>query len=535
MSSSTLMEAEPSSRLNEVAEGDGLPETRLMLAVSLVVILAGWIRLYHFSDVHSWFDESLGWRMSQFSFAEIIARSERNVHPPMHFLLLSVWRDLFGGSILALRSYALVWGLGTAAGAMCLVYAALEKAERPRDRLLGATLSGLLVALSPLHIHWSQQIKMYSLGTCLTVWSSWLLLRWMQTMRTRCFILYVPLAVALSLQHHYGTLTVFAQLTFVGSWAAIESYRDKQWSRLITSAVAGWATFSLWALWLPSFLAQRNLVKAGYWIGDFRWRQAVTVWGHLFTEDTGVRLGSTASWMAAEIVFFLILSLLIANNTYGRFIAWLAVVPYALALAWSVLSENVFVPRFLINAQLCLLCGVGVLLYSLRLAPVNFILSLILICGFGYLAMQQREHRERQASVPGMPAAISILQGARVTHEPVLVCNPMLYLNVCAHNQSAGLERLYAYDPGYVYPHFQGTPVMRAEEYYGVDDLARDDCNWVWTLDASNWLGGDWKVRLPQNWEPQGETRIKEWYGTLVIRSYRRRGSNLQANQEVRR
>src|SRR5688572_16073158 len=81
----------------------------------LILFGAAGLRIYHLGTVHSWFDESLGWRMSQFSVSDIIDRSERNVHPPVHFLLLSFWRRLFGGSLFALRCYSLTLGLLTVA------------------------------------------------------------------------------------------------------------------------------------------------------------------------------------------------------------------------------------------------------------------------------------------------------------------------------------------------------------------------------------------------------------------------------------
>jgi hypothetical protein len=140
-----------------------------------------------------------------------------------------------------------------------------------------------------------------------------------------------------------------------------------------------------------------------------------------------------------------------------------------------------------------------------------------------------------QTAAPGMPEAISVLQGMRGSNEPVLVCNPMLYLNLCVHNRDRNLNDVYAFDPGYAFPHFQGAPVMREEEYYSREDLQEAGHDWVWTLDASHWLGGDWNVRLSKGWELQGEKRIKEWYATLVVRSYRRRDESLLSEREVQK
>lgn len=482
------------------------------------------VRTHELGTVHSWFDESLGWRMSQFSPEEIIARSERNVHPPFHFLLLSVWRRLFGGSLSTLRCYSVFWGLGTIVGGYLLAKGALSGSERkPQDRQRGEVaglLAAGLIALSPLQIHWSQEIKMYALGTCLTLWSSWTLLCWFQTRKWGWLVGYVPLAAGLALQHHYGTFTVFAQLTFTFAWAIRRSWTGSWQTEFVPVLLASWATASLWALWLPSFLIQRSLVKESYWIGKFQWTDVVQVWRDLFLTDTSFKRTETVSWLMAELVLAGVLLLLVHRRPGARLVGWLVLIPYLLAVAWSVFAENVFITRFLIYAHVCLLVGVGILIATLPVRVLQFGLAVVAIAAMAWTTSEYRHHRVRLAQVPGMPAAVEVLRDSKAEQDLVLVCNPMLYLNVCVHN--GGLENIHAFDPGHGFPHFQGTPVMKEEEYLRPEDLQNSDRDWVWTLDAENWLGGTWKVHLPAEWKLESEQKIKEWYATLVIRSYHR-------------
>ena len=523
----------------------------LLLLVMFVGLL---LRLHCLTTVHSWFDESLGWRMAQFPPAEIVERSQRNVHPPMHFLLLSGWSRVFGGSLASLRFYSLFWGMGTILGGFFLAAAAMNRScmqfaspsphrEPPPattgwgialidgQQALAGLLAALLIALSSLHVDWSQQVKMYTLGTCLTIWSTWLLLRWFQCGGAWRLIGYVPLAAALSLQHHYGTFTVFAQLTFALLWSARRSGQGIRKGDFTSILVTTWATSALWSLWLPSFLVQRSLVKNSYWIGAFDWHRVVDVWSGLFLAKTSVHVSSVGSAAIAQLVLMSVLLLLVHRQAGARLMGWLVLVPYAIAVGWSIWDQNVMASRFLINAHACLLTGLAILVASIPVTSLRYGTAIVLAIGVGITGCQQRVQRTKDAEMPGMPLVISTLREAKSAEERVLVCNPMLYLNACVYGE--GLEDIYAFDPGQSFPHFQGTPVMKAEEYCSLTDLDAATGDWVWTLDAEQWLGGTWKVQLPREWRLQEERRIREWYATLVIRAYRRESAIVRVNSQA--
>lgn len=504
----------------------------IMLALGLVLVLALALRLQHLTTVHVWFDEALGWRMAQFSPTEIIARSQRNVHPPVHFLLLRGWAAVFGGSLTSLRWYAVVWGLGTVAGAYAVARAATQSAKLPNGSTLAGILAALAVAMSPLHVYWSQQIKMYTLGTCLAVWSAWLLLTWFQRGGRWRLALYVPTAGVLALLHHYGTFTVFAQLSFALLWCGWKWWSEQNAARLTPVCLTIWATFSIWSLWLPSFLDQRALVVERYWIRPFSWQLIADVWPQLLGPSEHVRPSAELSWIIAEVVLAGCVVLLVNRSQGLRFIGWTALVPYLLAVGWSAALHNVLVARFLIFSQMFVLIGGAVLISRVRWRAAQLALITAATCGLIWSAGERWERREAENGVPGMPAAIAAINDLRHGAEPVLVCNPMLYLCLCAHND-AHLPAIYAYDPGHGFPHFQGAPVMRDEEYLRPEQLAESQVDWVWTLDAERWLGGDWQVRLPAGWKLQSESRYPEFYATLVLRAYRHEAASSQDSRRV--
>ncbi len=138
------------------------------LATGLVLVAFG-LRAYLLPDKPVWYDEAISSWTARLSLPEIALYQARAVHPPLHYWFLHLWGSLAGQSEYALRFLSLATGLLTVA----LLYRLGHRALGPGAGLVAA----LLLALSPFHIAWSQQIRMYSLATLLGLASVYLLLR----------------------------------------------------------------------------------------------------------------------------------------------------------------------------------------------------------------------------------------------------------------------------------------------------------------------------------------------------------------------
>jgi 4-amino-4-deoxy-L-arabinose transferase-like glycosyltransferase len=137
----------------------------------LIMALAAVIRLWRL-DYHSlWFDEavSLQWATSSpaWTWQKTITLLE-DKHPPGYYLLLHYWielLDLVGvpRSDAALRILGALLGMLTVAGVLLLVR---RLSERPV-----VLLTGLLVALSPILVWYSQELRMFQPATTALVWA----------------------------------------------------------------------------------------------------------------------------------------------------------------------------------------------------------------------------------------------------------------------------------------------------------------------------------------------------------------------------
>jgi len=135
-------------------------------------------------------------------------------HPPLYFSLAHLWVKIFGGSVGALRSLSAVFGL------LGLPLVFLLSRELFRNHMVGWVAVGW-IAVSPIHIVFSQEARQYTLWIDLIMLATWSLLVAMRrteeskSVSIRWLAVY-SVAVALALYTHLLTLPVMAaQFLFV--------------------------------------------------------------------------------------------------------------------------------------------------------------------------------------------------------------------------------------------------------------------------------------------------------------------------------
>ena len=123
-------------------------------------------------------------------------------HAPLYFVMLRLWVDLFGNSLAAMRSLSAIISLLVFP---CMYWLCVELFKRP---LIGLT-SVALVAISPFHILYAQEARMYSLQMVMVLLSSAVLLTAIRTNSKQSWGIYT-LSLLLSIYTH--TLSLFVAL-----------------------------------------------------------------------------------------------------------------------------------------------------------------------------------------------------------------------------------------------------------------------------------------------------------------------------------
>jgi mannosyltransferase len=240
------------------------------LLMVTVLLLAAGLRYATLDRQSFWNDEGNTARLVERSVALIIEGAAGDIHPPGYYLVLHLWRAAAGASEFALRSYSALCGILTVAVAISL--------GRRAGGRLSAIGAGLMVALHPLSVYYSQEARMYAqLGLCtaLTLWMAVALLRrggehakpaqWIRPATG----LALCVAAGLYTQYTYVLALVAMNVAFGLWWITQRSHSWQLPGQWIVSHAVGailflpWAPIALGAAgWRPPDLNQGEAFQA---------------------------------------------------------------------------------------------------------------------------------------------------------------------------------------------------------------------------------------------------------------------------------
>ncbi|CAN5607346.1 hypothetical protein BH18ACT1_BH18ACT1_04240 [soil metagenome] len=218
-----------------------LVETALVI---VAVAVGAALRVRTVPDL--WVDEALSVNISKLRFEDLFEALRHDGHPPLYYLLLHGWMDVFGEGGLAVRSMSAVISVAT------LPLAWLAGATAGGRRCAAAAV--VLFAVTPQAIHFGSEARMYSLVVFLVV-GGWLVARALIERPTTLRVIGLALITAALLLTHYWAFYLVAAVATVFAWTAWWGPTDaRRPARLALAAVGGGAI--LFLPWLPSFLAQ---------------------------------------------------------------------------------------------------------------------------------------------------------------------------------------------------------------------------------------------------------------------------------------
>ncbi len=380
-------------------------------ALAAVTLLAALLRLWALGGKTIWLDEAFSIWVADDALPEIL-RFVASVdhHPPLYYVLLHGWQARFGDSADAVRSLSALLSIIT----VPILYAAGK-------RLVGtpaALMAACVLALSPFHVRYAQEARMYALMTffaavallCLAVY---LTETRQGNMQRRTAMAGLAVAQALLMLSHNTAAFLFPAALNVGVlWAywqvrnrkdAKDAKNEKQELPEQTASTAedaeekggdegengvmfpvsapgggalralretgflrGWAMVQgaallLWLPWAPSFTAQAQTVYQGFWIQTPTLGSVWLAFHHFnlaFPQDgfAGALLWDLLFWGLALVGW----RALNRRGSTGNLLGTLFLLPAAIELVFSV-RRPIFYDRTLIWVTLpyYLLIGAG--------------------------------------------------------------------------------------------------------------------------------------------------------------------------------
>lgn len=302
------------------------PSDRVVLGTILLVGLA--LRVYEAGRAPMWFDELYTTWAARGGFAKVLATMARDVHPPLHTLLVSAWVSLGGESTAWLRTLSVLFGLAT----ILVVYLLAREAFGRRAGLVAAAL----LSLHPVHAYFSQESRVYALLWLELAAAWWLAWRWIDGGRSRDGWGYVAVAT-LSLYTHYLAGLILAFTAAGGLALCVTSPGGRR--RALEWAGLHLAVAVLFAPQLPTFLSQSGRLSSGHWIAPADARD-LRDWVRHTAADTFLLVP----------VFAALGALAFAHREHRRpaaFLAWSAAGPVLFAWWLSTRGAHLFSARYM--------------------------------------------------------------------------------------------------------------------------------------------------------------------------------------------
>ena len=163
-----------------------------LVALVLLALAARWPGL----NESLWYDELWSTRVKLTNFGQTLRVVLEDIHPPLYAILSFSWIRVFGDSEISVRTIPMLAGLSTVA-----LMPSLGEALATRR---AGWLAGVLLALSPVHIWYSQEARQYALIMLVAVL---ICLAWrrldMDSSRLRQFV-FVALCVLVTQLHYFA-------------------------------------------------------------------------------------------------------------------------------------------------------------------------------------------------------------------------------------------------------------------------------------------------------------------------------------------
>jgi hypothetical protein len=409
-----------------------------------VTALGAWLRLQSLGSKSLWYNEADSSCFLELTPTEVLARSfePQAVHPPLYHLILHAWSWAWGGSDGSLRSLAAACGVATILGVYALARE-LSIQSGEDDAAAGrapsvACLAALLVAMSPLQVQLSRQVRGYSMAAMLLAWGGWALVRATRAGGRPAPGPLWPLASLLALlacyTHHMATLTVAALVFYaVARWPEIRDGGGVRPTKSILLAASILAAGYL-AAGLPALLAQGQTVRRDYsdpfGLGQAACEVAMALSSTALSDP---RDGGMGAWFAGGLA---VVGMCVAFRASrrgwhpGLYLALTGMLPLIVQVGFSVASDrSVVKARYLAFAQLSWLVAIA---FSTRIArgpAARWALAGWIVAAFAH-SCRDSWPVLGPAAEPGMRAVVAKALEGRSPGELIISADPTAFCGV---------------------------------------------------------------------------------------------------------
>ena len=511
---------------------------RRTLLIAAVLFLSVILRLRGLTARSLWFDEASAWAaVTQFTPAELLESCRQNVHPPVWHFLLKSWVSVFGDSLAALRGLSVLSGVAAVGCGMGLAAESARNILRPNGRIEAALAAGVLLATSPLQIIWSQQSRMYMLGSLLTLASSWLLLIALRRQLWLAWLAYAVAAFLLLHTHNFGMFVVAGQAVYVLGATVSDSRKIRSerpghpGATTETDANSGLVMAGSWRRargiivlvlvgvsflpWLQVVRQQTARVQADYWIWQFEFNQVANIAKELFLPVNSERITALLpggfEWMFVALICSFLCAAVVLRLAVLP--AVVAAASFGCAILVSMFVTPLMVTRYFQFGQIILLVAIALAAVQIpqrrwRMSTVGILV--VLSVATVWLLPSKADLAKR----PGLSALVRKVLSQRQNDESVLVASPYMFHATRFHVQhSSGGDnnvQVILIRNNRQLLHYSGGPVIRPTAILLPMELDQGTLSSAWLINVAEFSPWMEDVALSPVWHKVAQTQLRE-------------------------
>ena len=345
---------------------DKFSKNKFLFLLLFVIFVGSVLRLYHLGKQSLWLDEAYSVLMSK-NLATLWFEQAQDSSPPLYYSILYYWIRLFGDSEFSIRLLSAIFGISL----IPLIFVVGNSIFNKEAGIYAA----LFAAISPIHIYYSQEARMYTLLALLSLSSFFLLDLSIKKKKNVFWFAYAFITILALYTHNYGFFLPIAGVCFY-----FFSFKKEQ-SPLPKFALSQLCIF---IMYIPRLLIMARQIGTDMnpWIGmptleDFgltflhfsilSWRLPLTAYVYTILK------------IIVPVYLVILLVGIIASQKQKTFLVIYMVIPLILAFAISLKRPIYVAGRYdiLVFPAFCLLIAAGLSKIAPRILRVSLLAIIV--------------------------------------------------------------------------------------------------------------------------------------------------------------
>ncbi|WP_296261856.1 MULTISPECIES: glycosyltransferase family 39 protein [unclassified Pseudomonas] len=408
----------------------------------MILGIAAVLRFYRLDSAALWYDEAFSFVMSTHAYSRLWSLAACDVHPPLYYFALKGWIGMFGNTVFAMRALSACAGVIAVGLGMWL---ALLIAGRR-----AAVLSGIFLAMLPIAVVYSREVRMYALLSIWMAGAQIALVYWVKNPRQSAFLaVYAALITAGLYTHYFAILAVMAHWLYLLTLrqSAVHGgrrliFQPSWWAANLASAI-------LFAFWLPTLLEQLSHSSTLSWIAPITLRSLPYVFAQYLSPGNNAAPMAGIWWGLVPAIMALSWYCMVRDKTPQRFCRLLVIYLWAPLLIVFVMSLKVplVVPRYFLFSALSLPVLLGIALDEL-VRVYRWLAAAIFIAFTAVQAVGISVGREDGGDKRQIPLLSDVISGHYRAGDQIIVLDELWYPTIVYYNSVAARPFLYSPDVG---------------------------------------------------------------------------------------